>query len=137
MPPIVMIQSAPCATASAIKNSNFLTLLPLNCIPERSSRYIFTNISVSIKKKLKIKEDRSVDQKQYPGRLLPFHSPHTPLLDCLKRSYITDHFIRWLNCTQRSRLHSSITHVRLESTPCAIQIRTNLIFVVQIFVPKT
>ena len=41
MPPIVTTQSAPCATASAIKNSNFLTLFPLNCIPERSSRYIY------------------------------------------------------------------------------------------------
>lgn len=39
IPPTVIMQSAPCITASANRNSSFLTLLPLNCIPERSSRY--------------------------------------------------------------------------------------------------
>jgi hypothetical protein len=37
MPPIVITQSAPCSFASASKNSSFLTLLPLSCIPVKSS----------------------------------------------------------------------------------------------------
>lgn len=39
IPPTVTTQSAPCATASAKRNSSFRTLFPLSCIPERSSRW--------------------------------------------------------------------------------------------------
>jgi len=37
MPPMVITQSAPWALASAMRNSSFRTLLPLSCIPVKSS----------------------------------------------------------------------------------------------------
>lgn len=42
IPPIVMTLSHPFALASARRNSSFLTLLPLSCIPLRSSRFTKT-----------------------------------------------------------------------------------------------
>ena len=46
-PPMVTTLSCPCASASAISNSSFLTLLPPSSLPERSSRLIHHSTPMS------------------------------------------------------------------------------------------